>query len=65
MAIQVPKMVATTEYRVVLSREYHKFVGLVNDALAEGWVCQGGVTTDSDDDYLFLQAMIRIVVRTE
>ena len=46
------------KYQIIIhGNSYNELVRLVNEALASGWRCQGGVATDYDGKYM--QAMIR------
>jgi hypothetical protein len=50
------------EYDVVLASDFDDFVADVNERLANGWKCQGGLTATYDSKYnieWWYQAVIR------
>jgi hypothetical protein len=52
------------KYRVAQSSDYKKFVDDVNEALANGWLLQGGVSvrTNKDGYPVYYQALTKEVV---
>ena len=49
-----------TKYRIAQDADYHSFTVEVEDALANGWICQGGVFIREFEGHLvYYQALVK------